>query len=133
VYISDPKWFPRKTLLVAGDARFLGSNSLAILSSDEQLLLSGYGTPLPENETFVNPYTRVNEGIFTNGLLQTKVAAMQHFDNLLYMLFDNAQVIRAFDSSGALLNEWALPVAVVGSVSSVNASHLEAHLLYHYF
>ena len=39
---------------------------------------------------------------------------MQYFDGLLYLLFDNAQVIRAFDDVGNLVHEIKLPIAVEG-------------------
>ena len=43
--------------------------------------------------------------------MDSKIVDMQYFEHVLYFLFDNAEVIFAFDlSSGTLLKEWKLPV-----------------------
>lgn len=104
-YISSPNWFVQPSLVLAG------------LSNSDKLRMSAYDFPLP-NSTLENPVTlqafRLNEKIFSTTLLDQKVAAMQYFEGLLYLLFDNAAVIRAFDSSGNIVQETNLPIAVEG-------------------
>jgi hypothetical protein len=42
---------------------------------------------------------------------------MQFFGGLLYALYNNEMLIRAFDYSGNQVNEWDLPVAEASYVS----------------
>jgi len=52
------------------------------------------------------------------GLPDGKVGSMQYFEGLLYMLFDNSRIIRAFNNkTGTLVKETPLPVAGIGSES----------------
>jgi hypothetical protein len=49
--------------------------------------------------------------LFRRGLGDAKIAALQYLDGVLYVLHDNAAVIRAWDiSAGELMSEWKLPV-----------------------
>ena len=57
---------------------------------------------------------KLNDKIFSGTLVDGKVSAMTYFEGLLYLLFDNAQVIRSFGSLGNLVQETKLPVAVEG-------------------
>jgi len=113
-YISSPNWFPQPRLVLAG------------LASDYSLRMNTYDFPLPGNSPVENPITLrstgLNHNIFSRGLgsrdsglsSRQKVAAMQYFDGLLYLLFDNAMLIRVFDSDGNMIQETKLPVAVEG-------------------
>jgi len=108
-YISSPNWFPQPRLVLAG------------LASDHSLRMNTYDFPLPGNSPVENPITLtstgLNHNIFSRDLglsSRQKVAAMQYFDGLLYLLFDNAMLIRAFDSDGNMIQETKLPVAVEG-------------------
>jgi hypothetical protein len=104
-YIPNENWLARPSLVLAG------------LTDGLNLRMDAYDYPLP-NSTLENPVTlspfRLNEKIFATTLLEQKVAAMQYFEGLLYLLFDNATVIRAFDSKGNLVQETNLPIAVEG-------------------
>jgi len=62
-------------------------------------------------------YSTLNKKTIAKGLREEKVGSMQYFDDgLLYILFDNARVIRAFDvETGEIRLETKLPVAEVGS------------------
>jgi len=42
---------------------------------------------------------------------------MKFFGGLLYVLYNNEILIRAFDYSGNQVNEWAMPVAKASYVS----------------
>ena len=113
-YIPSPNCFARPTLVLAG------------LASDYSLRMNTYDFPLPGNSPVENPITLtstgLNHNIFSRELgsrdsglsSRQKVAAMQYFDGLLYLLFDNAMLIRAFDSDGNMIQETKLPVAVEG-------------------
>jgi uncharacterized membrane protein YidH (DUF202 family) len=61
-------------------------------------------------------YSTLNKKTLAKGLKEEKVASMQYFDGLLYLLFDNARVIRAFDvETGEIMQETQLPVSAMGS------------------
>ena len=52
----------------------------------------------------------LNSHIITEGLDDSKIAALRLFEGILYMLHDNAGVVRAWDiDSGVLRSEWKLP------------------------
>ena len=60
------------------------------------------------------------------GLHDDKVGSMQYFEGLLYMLFDNARVIRGFDlRTGEMAHEISLPVAKIGSGSQWEGMRLQ--------
>lgn len=107
-YIPSSNWFAQPSLVLAG------------LQSDSILSMHTYDFPLPTNSPVENPitltWTALNSKIFSRNLRLTepKVSAMQYFDGLLYLLFDNAILIRAFDSNGNMVQETMLPVAVEG-------------------
>eukprot|EP00985_Skeletonema_marinoi_P023848 scaffold16119_cov83-Skeletonema_marinoi.AAC.3 len=107
-YIPSPNCFARPTLVLAG------------LASDYSLRMNTYDFPPPGNSPVENPVTLTSAGLNHNifsrdlGFSPQKVAAMQYFDGLLYLLFDNAMLIRAFDSDGNMIQETKLPVAVEG-------------------
>ena len=98
-------WFARPRLLLAG---LSGSSNLRMHSYDFPL-----GDSSVENPITLAP-TRLNSDLFSRNLSRQKVAAMQYFEGLLFLLFDNAQLIRAFDFNGNLVQEMRLPVAVEG-------------------
>jgi len=101
-YTSDPNWFQFPYLVVAADLRSLDP------TIRQQLV--GFRLPLPTNEILSE--RRVNNKYFVQNLIDTKVASMQFFGGLLYILYNNAMLIRAYDSSGNQVNEWNLPVSV---------------------
>lgn len=52
----------------------------------------------------------LNNNLITQGLLDSKIAALTYFEDVLYILHDNAQVIRAWNiEEGKLLSEIQLP------------------------
>jgi len=115
-YISTPNWFSDKNprLVVAG-VKSSGSDHLGNTAND--LFMDSFPVPLPESsldDPISLPSAKINDKIFRGTLKDAKVSAMQYFDGLLYLLFDNAQVIRAFDDVGNLVHEIKLPIAVEG-------------------
>ena len=67
--------------------------------------------------------------MFAQGLLDSKVAAMQFFEGFLYVLFDNARLIRAFDlQSGDIVHQIPLPVAALGSEKQWEGMQLERRI-----
>lgn len=101
-YTSDPNWFQLPYLVVAADLRTLNPRL--------RLELIGFRLPLPTDEILTERH--VNNRYFVQNLIDTKAAAMQFFGGLLYVLYNNAMLIRAYDPSGNQVNEWSLPVSV---------------------
>jgi hypothetical protein len=97
---------------------FFDGQRLAVAGMDNTLIMNTFSLPLPESSLLENPTnliaSRMNGNLFGANLLDvdTKVSAMQFFDGLLYLLFDNAQVIRAFDRFGNMIQETKLPIPV---------------------
>jgi SPX domain protein involved in polyphosphate accumulation len=87
--------------------------------SDEPLLYFGdqqgfiHSSPVPAIETSGQTLSlkRLNQKVFLRGLLDPKIAALQYLDGILYILHDNAGIIRGWDmASGTMQSEWKLPV-----------------------
>ena len=109
-YTSDPNWFSTPRLMIAGDWR---DN----LNTQDRLDLYGYEVPLPVPPPKRLPEKHVNSNLFNQNVKDSKIAGMQFFGDLLYVLYNNAALIRAFDSAGNAINEWRLPITAVNSVS----------------
>jgi uncharacterized membrane protein YidH (DUF202 family) len=52
---------------------------------------------------------RLNSNMINDGLTDSKISSLEYFENVLYVLHDNAKVVRAWALNGALLSEWKLP------------------------
>mmetsp|Transcript_16107 Transcript_16107/g.30423 ORF Transcript_16107/g.30423 Transcript_16107/m.30423 type:complete len:191 (+) Transcript_16107:2601-3173(+) len=98
---------------------FYDGQRLVVAGMNNALLMNTFSMPLPpESSSLGNPTNLIasmmNSNLFGANLLDvdTKVSAMQFFDGLLYLLFDNAQVIRAFDRLGNMIQETKLPIPV---------------------
>lgn len=97
---------------------FFDGHKLIVAGMDNTLIMNTFPMPLPESSSLENPAnlvaSRMNNNLFGANLLDvdTKVSAMQFFDGILYLLFDNAQVIRAFDHFGNMIQETKLPIPV---------------------
>jgi hypothetical protein len=115
-YMNDPNWFPDPTLLVASDLRVTTETS-------SRLELNGFSVPFPISEKLKK--RKVNNKLFTQGLVDQKVAEMQYFGGLLYFLYNNDRRIRAFDPNGIMVNEWFLPHSKVGFESEWEGMELE--------
>ena len=128
-HVTSSNWFSDKKprLVTAGVTSSKGINSLHMdsftvpsptkegiwfgqpgVEEEEPWESSSEDTPI-----YLTPI-KLNGKIFSGTLLDGKVSAMTYFDGLLYLLFDNAQVIRSFNSLGNLVQETKLPVAVEG-------------------
>jgi hypothetical protein len=59
----------------------------------------------------LHPAYHLNEKVMSDGIIgNKKIAAIQVFEGLLYVLYDNARVIRSFDlATGDFVNELKLP------------------------
>ena len=131
-HVTGVDWFSDKKsrLVTAGVTSSRGINSLHVDSftgdTKEGIWFEQPGVDVevesvfdgPNNSPDVTPISlspiKLNDKIFSGTLSDGKVSAMTYFDGLLYLLFDNAQVIRSFDSLGNLVQETKLPVAVEG-------------------
>jgi len=128
-HVTSSNWFSDKKprLVTAGVTSSKGINSLhmdsfTVPSPTKEGIW--FGQPGVEEEdprassAEVTPISlspiKLNDKIFSGTLSDGKVSAMTYFEGLLYLLFDNAQVIRSFGSLGNLVQETKLPVAVEG-------------------
>jgi hypothetical protein len=52
----------------------------------------------------------LNANLLNQGLLDSKVASLYYFEGVMYILHDNARIVRAWNiQKGMLLAEWKLP------------------------
>jgi SPX domain protein involved in polyphosphate accumulation/uncharacterized membrane protein YidH (DUF202 family) len=114
-YTSDPNWFSKPQLLVAADTRDVEKKN--------RLEMFAYEVPLPLDSKL--PEKRFNNKFFSQNLKDTKIASMQFFGDLLYVLYNNAALIRAYDSGGNQMNEWLLPVRKEGFENNWEGMQLE--------
>jgi len=74
----------------------------------------------------VDETSTISNKLIARGLKDPKVGSMQYFEGLLWVLFDNSHVMRAFDlKTGSILHEIQLPVAEVGSESQWEGMYLQ--------
>ncbi len=90
-----------------------GKLYLSGLSKENKAIIKVY--TIPENiETaygvMSSPY-ELNARLLTSGILdKPKIGAMAYFEDKLYVLHDNARVVRGWDlKSGEMVSEWILP------------------------
>ena len=66
--------------------------------------------------TKLHQTSKINKKLVAKDLVNEKVGSMQFFEGRLYVLFDNARVIRVFDpKTGVVLQEILLPIAEAGA------------------
>lgn len=124
---DNTNWFSSKEgrLVAAGVKTSKGMNvlsidSFSVPSPNDEMKDVWFGRPQVNEEPWSEkdltrlPNIKLNDKIFSGTLIDPKVSAMSYFDGLLYVLFDNAQVIRSFDHNGNMIQETKLPVAAVG-------------------
>jgi hypothetical protein len=104
----------------------LESGAKLLISADGATTVDGvasnilvYDIPTPSNAVLldsakvesISPLYQLNAAIFTSGIAPfAKVAAMTYFEDVLYLLHDNARVIRGWDmATGTMLSEWVTP------------------------
>ena len=74
----------------------------------------------------IDEISTISNKLIARGLSDPKVGSMQYFEGLLWVLFDNSHVIRAFDlKTGSIVHEVQLPVAEVGSESQWEGMYLQ--------
>lgn len=79
--------------------------------------VAAYGTidvyDLPGEEDIVEEPLLIgrplNAHMVGEGLTDSKISALQYFEDVLYVLHDNDGLVRAWDLNGVLLSEWKLP------------------------
>jgi len=100
------------TLLVAGLLTETTKNGLV-----EVLSIDAYDQDsLDFSQTKLDQTSKINKKLLAKGLRDEKVGSMQFFEGRLYVLFDNARVIRVFDpKTGAVVQEIMLPIAEAGA------------------
>lgn len=113
-FIDDPEWFSDPYLMIAGDLREL-------VTTDLRLEMKGVRYPFEDNANKHGTKLfekHLNNKFFVQNLIDSKVASMQYIDGLLYVLYNNDKIIRAYNAAGDKVNEWDLPVGAVFYVSS---------------
>ena len=73
-------------------------------------IIDVYDVPSMDNPFQLTTSQRLNSKLLNSGLEDSKISALQYFEGILYVLHDNARVVRAWDlTKGELLSEWNLP------------------------
>lgn len=83
----------------------------------ELLSIDAYDqTSIDLSQTKLDKTSKINKKLVAKGLKDEKVGSMQFFEGRLYVLFDNARVIRVFDpKTGVIDQEILLPIAEAGA------------------
>jgi hypothetical protein len=69
-----------------------------------------YDLPNSSSSSLLSPSERLNANVMNDGLEDSKIGSLQYFDGLLFVLHDNAGLVRVWDvSTGSLEGEWKLP------------------------
>jgi hypothetical protein len=62
------------------------------------------------SEVILKPTEQLNGNLMNDGLVDSKIGSIVYFEGLLYVLHDNAGLVRAWDlATGNLESEWKLP------------------------
>jgi hypothetical protein len=71
-----------------------------------------YDVPtIATNNESIDPVFQLNGKVLTSGIINDpKMGSMTFFEDVLYILHDNARVVRGWNlKSGAMISEWTLP------------------------
>jgi len=110
-YAPKSTLFEHPVLIIASDK---GSHATSGENSFDRLRLDVYDFPLDQSKSALKANSRLNSKSIARGLNDTNVASMQYFQGLLYLLFDNQQLIRAVDKEGIIVQDVRLPTAEPG-------------------
>ena len=108
-------------LIVAGDminaiATATSATGAEAMTRAGRLTIDVFNLEAFDDTKKAEPIRKLNKYILSKGLVDEKVGAMQYYEDLLYVLFDNERKIRSFDmNTGEIVQEILLPVAAVGS------------------
>jgi hypothetical protein len=79
-----------------------------------------------EATTTVRTGHRLNSKLLGQGLLDSKIGSLYYFEGVLYILYDNAQLVRGWHlANSELVVEWLLPVTPKSSSSSSSSSSFD--------
>lgn len=103
----DLEFIEGLTYIPGGD----GDDDGQLFYGDDQGRIYATAIPALKSSWSDLPLVPLNHAMFRRGLVDAKIAALQYLDGLLYVLHDNAGVVRGWDlATGELLSEWTLPV-----------------------
>jgi hypothetical protein len=97
----------------AGATNVDGSTSSNILVFDVPIVSTAIVLDDGYDQGSLTPLYQLNAGIFTRGLgSDAKISALAYFEDILYVLHDNARVIRGWDvKTATMVSEWSTPRA----------------------
>jgi len=123
-WVHDKKT-DREYLYIASD----DSNNAANDSKSDRGEIQVYNIPYrSSNEKKLNPERSLNRKLINFGLEDSKIGSLQFFEGLLYVLHDNARVVRAWDiSTGIKKFEFELPLVDGGYNKQWEGIALERH------
>lgn len=102
-FVTSMVYVPTSTLF---------EQAVLIVASEERLDV--YDAPLDQTKSALKTIHKLNFESITRGLNDTNVAAMQYFEDLLFLLFDNEQLIRAVDKEGNVVQDVRIPTSESG-------------------
>jgi hypothetical protein len=104
---------PKLLVSAAGATKADGSTSSNILVFDVPIISTAIVLEDEYDQGSLTPLYQLNAGIFTRGLgSDAKISAMTYFENILYVLHDNARLIRGWDvKTATMVSEWSTPRA----------------------
>jgi hypothetical protein len=87
-----------------------GAKGSLFVASTSRSTISEYELPSPDGTWAGSKINEINTNLLGNGLVDSKISALQYFEGKLYVLHDSARVVRVWDlTTGDFLSEWELP------------------------
>jgi hypothetical protein len=102
---------PKLLVSATGATTADGSTSSNILVFDVPAISTAIVLDNEYDQGSLTPLYQFNAGIFARGLgSDAKISAMTSFEGILYVLHDNARVIRGWDvKTATMVSEWSTP------------------------
>lgn len=110
-YAPKSTLFDQSVLIVASERR---STAASEGDGADRIRLDVYDAPFDQNKSALKTNHRLNFKSIARGLNDPSIAAMQYFEGLLFVLFNNERLIRAVDKMGNVVQDVRLPTAERG-------------------
>jgi SPX domain protein involved in polyphosphate accumulation/uncharacterized membrane protein YidH (DUF202 family) len=87
-----------------------GAKGSLFVASANKSRIGEYELPSLDGTWAGSKINKLNTNLLGAGLVDSKISALQYFEGKLYVLHDNARVVRVWDpTTGDFLSEWELP------------------------
>jgi hypothetical protein len=122
---SVGSWGLDPALAVQGLAHVPQENGDRLYFGDKEGVIYSTLVPAKSSGKAQLELKQLNQNFFRRGLDDPKIASLQYLDGILYVLHDNAGIVRGWDTVlGVLHSEWHIPVPP-GAANQTEGFYLE--------